>query len=127
LTLEVYYESIKREPKIRGINKCLCDERLQTKTLWVYVFIIMGRTKKAEGDPHFFKLFFLKLNAPFRSFPKQAEAHRLQCHQGEVTFLRNDEKDGGEGHQDCLPVERPAGSRKIDFGTGPLAFVFDLP
>jgi hypothetical protein len=30
LTL-VYYESIKREPKIRGINKCRCDERLQTK------------------------------------------------------------------------------------------------
>jgi hypothetical protein len=31
-TFEVYYESIKREPKIRGINKCRCDERLQTKT-----------------------------------------------------------------------------------------------
>jgi hypothetical protein len=29
---EVYYESIKREPKIRGIKKCRCDERLQTKT-----------------------------------------------------------------------------------------------
>ncbi len=29
---EVYYESIKREPKRRGINKCRCDERLQTKT-----------------------------------------------------------------------------------------------
>jgi hypothetical protein len=29
---EVYYESIKREPKIRGINKCRCDETLQTKT-----------------------------------------------------------------------------------------------
>ena len=28
----VYYESTKREPKIRGINKCRCDERLQTKT-----------------------------------------------------------------------------------------------
>jgi hypothetical protein len=30
--LEVYYESIKREAKIRGINKFRCDERLQTKT-----------------------------------------------------------------------------------------------
>jgi hypothetical protein len=30
--MEVYYESIKREPKIRGIKKCRCDERLQTKT-----------------------------------------------------------------------------------------------
>jgi hypothetical protein len=28
----VYYESIKREPKIRGIYECRCDERLQTKT-----------------------------------------------------------------------------------------------
>jgi hypothetical protein len=25
----VYYESIKREPKIRGIKKCRCDERLK--------------------------------------------------------------------------------------------------
>ncbi len=30
--LFVYYESIKREPKIRGIYECRCDERLQTKT-----------------------------------------------------------------------------------------------
>ena len=29
---EVYHESIKRESKIIGINKCRCDERLQTKT-----------------------------------------------------------------------------------------------
>jgi len=27
-----YYETIKREPKIRGIYECRCDERLQTKT-----------------------------------------------------------------------------------------------
>jgi hypothetical protein len=35
-SLLVYYESIKREPKIRGIKKCRCDERLQTKqrNLW---------------------------------------------------------------------------------------------
>ncbi len=31
-TFFVSFESIKREPKIRGINKCRCDERLQTKT-----------------------------------------------------------------------------------------------
>ncbi len=29
--LRVYYESIKREPKIRGIKKCRCDERLKLK------------------------------------------------------------------------------------------------
>jgi hypothetical protein len=28
---EVYYESIKREPKIRGINKCRCDPRVKVK------------------------------------------------------------------------------------------------
>jgi hypothetical protein len=28
----VYYESIQREPKIRGIYECRCDERLQTKS-----------------------------------------------------------------------------------------------
>jgi hypothetical protein len=28
----VYYESIKREVKIRCIYECRCDERLQTKT-----------------------------------------------------------------------------------------------
>jgi hypothetical protein len=31
-TYSLFYESIKREPKIRGIKKCRCDERLQTKT-----------------------------------------------------------------------------------------------
>jgi len=30
--LVVYYESIKRETKIRGIYACRCYERLQTKT-----------------------------------------------------------------------------------------------
>ncbi len=30
--LFVYYESIKRDPKIRGIYECRCDERLQTKS-----------------------------------------------------------------------------------------------
>jgi hypothetical protein len=28
----VYYESIKREPKIRGMYECRCHERLQTKS-----------------------------------------------------------------------------------------------
>jgi len=31
-TWNVYYESIKRELKIRPIYECRCDERLQTKT-----------------------------------------------------------------------------------------------
>jgi hypothetical protein len=32
LFIVVYYESIKRELKIRCIYECRCDERLQTKT-----------------------------------------------------------------------------------------------
>ena len=32
ISFVVYYESIKRESKIRGIYECRCDERLQTKT-----------------------------------------------------------------------------------------------
>ncbi len=32
MRIVVYYESIKRETKIRCIYECRCDERLQTKT-----------------------------------------------------------------------------------------------
>ena len=32
----VYYESVKREPKIRGIYECRCDERLHTKNKGIY-------------------------------------------------------------------------------------------
>jgi hypothetical protein len=47
----VYYESIKREPKIRGIYECRCDERLQTKTkeftrlpyTMFYYFFFLGK------------------------------------------------------------------------------------
>jgi hypothetical protein len=42
----VYYESIKREPKIRGINKCRCDERLQTKTKMLLFIIRVKRELK---------------------------------------------------------------------------------
>jgi hypothetical protein len=33
----VYYESIKRELKIRPIYECWCDERLQTKNERIYM------------------------------------------------------------------------------------------
>ncbi len=32
LRIEVYYESIKRKPKIKSIYAYRCDERLQTKS-----------------------------------------------------------------------------------------------
>ncbi len=44
----VYYESIKREPKIRGIYECRCDERLQTKTREVTHITYTGLTVELE-------------------------------------------------------------------------------
>ncbi len=38
----VYYESIKREPKIRGIKKCRCDERLKLKQRNLRVYHTLG-------------------------------------------------------------------------------------
>ncbi len=46
LISRVYYESIKREPKIRGIKKCRCDERLQTKTKNLRASHTLGSSKK---------------------------------------------------------------------------------
>jgi hypothetical protein len=43
----VYYESIKREPKIRGIKKCRCDERL-----------LIPKKKKEEKKPFCFLSLF---------------------------------------------------------------------
>ena len=44
----VYYESIKREPKIRGIYECRCDERLQTKTMEVMRLSYTGLAVELE-------------------------------------------------------------------------------
>ena len=46
----VYYESIKREPKIRGIYECRCDERLQTKQIFVRFskFYVYYESRKRE-------------------------------------------------------------------------------
>jgi hypothetical protein len=41
-------ESIKREPKIRGIYECRCDERLQTKS--------KEFTRPTKGQRNFFFL-----------------------------------------------------------------------
>ena len=44
----VYYESIKRELKTRGIYECRCDERLQTKTSEVTRVTYTGLTLELE-------------------------------------------------------------------------------
>ncbi len=55
-TYIVYYESIKREPKIRGIYECRCDERLQTKskefTRLAYTGLVLERN--CHDDDFFF-------------------------------------------------------------------------
>jgi hypothetical protein len=48
---EVYYESIKREPKIRGINKCRCDERLQTRMLQKKKASLFAAELKKRREP----------------------------------------------------------------------------
>jgi hypothetical protein len=45
----VYYESIKREPKIRGIKKCRCDERLKLKQRNLRASIIYYESIKRES------------------------------------------------------------------------------
>ena len=51
-SIVVYYESIKREPKIRGIYECRCDERLQTKskefTRLAYTGLVKSRSLKVS-------------------------------------------------------------------------------
>jgi hypothetical protein len=53
----VYYESIKREPKIRGIYECRCDERLQTEIVCPFNFLSL---KMDEG---FLKPIFVDYNS----------------------------------------------------------------
>jgi len=46
----VYYESIKRELKIRCIYECQCDERLQTKTKeFTHCGVLRGGVKIKGG------------------------------------------------------------------------------
>jgi len=41
----VYYESVKRETKIRGIYECRCDERLQTRLTYTGLFLELEHLK----------------------------------------------------------------------------------
>ena len=58
----VYYESIKREKKIRGIYECRCDQRLQTKNKEIYApnkmrlhFCLFCFALQSRGQTSFFK------------------------------------------------------------------------
>jgi hypothetical protein len=90
--LFVYYESIKQEPKIRGINKCRCDERLQTKTKEFTRLPYTGLVLELERD-YFVRgvtainLFFLFVNRP-EPHPR-ASAVRSEEFPGSCAFYTN--------------------------------------
>ena len=76
VTNVVYYESIKRNLKIKCIYECRCYERLQTKTKEFtrlgYVTIVYYESIKRE--PKFEKYVVVDVNnrlSPFYSFPKK--------------------------------------------------------
>jgi len=50
----VYYESIKREPNIKSIYECRCDERLQTKTKKFTRLPYTGPSQKEKQIKFFF-------------------------------------------------------------------------
>jgi len=58
----VYYESIKRELRIRSIYECRCDERLQTKTKEFTRLIYTGLVVELEHQKHICKWFFFPKN-----------------------------------------------------------------
>jgi hypothetical protein len=67
----VYYESIKREPKIRGIYECRCDERLQTEKMGVW---------KWRGQIVLWQIVFVtqiynSMNCSFFHFLKKTWSH----------------------------------------------------
>ncbi len=54
----VYYESIKRELKIRPIYECRCDERLQTKAKEFIQFVVYYESIKRELKIRQFCVFY---------------------------------------------------------------------
>ncbi len=68
----VYYESIKREPKIKPTYECRCDERLQTSKLKL-------RDLREEDSPFFFppfqegRLLSMRYRIPARQNLKKTE------------------------------------------------------
>ena len=51
MSMFVYYESIKRELKIRCIYECRCDERLQSKTKEFTLLTYTGLVMHTTGIP----------------------------------------------------------------------------
>jgi hypothetical protein len=90
-SIRVYFESIKPEPKIRGIYECRCDERLQTKTK---EFTRLPWELEAIGDPSKFR-FTRKADAlarmlPHFDFSKQEKAVRRKWKYDDPKFDYSD-------------------------------------
>jgi hypothetical protein len=78
----VYYESIKREKKIRGIYECRCDERLQTKNKEIYA-------PKQNAPAFLFILFFLRCRAEVKHlFLKRAQSMKTGKGEREETGVK---------------------------------------
>jgi hypothetical protein len=72
----VYYESIKREPKIRGINKCRCDERL-----CVVVYCkSKARAKDYTRLPTCFTASYFTVHKPEQPYIQCVSSKRLPFH-----------------------------------------------
>jgi hypothetical protein len=56
---EVYYESIKREPKIRGVKKCRCERQVQ-------IFYFQKKKKERKKIKKAFESEKTLLSLPFR-------------------------------------------------------------
>jgi hypothetical protein len=84
--LFVYYESIKREVKIKPIYECRCDDRLQTKTkrltrlsytgvIYYYCFSKAAHTQ-AEKKNDFFFVFVAYGSILLLAMPMARKVHR---------------------------------------------------
>ncbi len=78
-SLVVYYESIKRELKIRCIYECRCDERLQTKTKEFTRLAYTGLVVELER---------LKIETRLIEAKSHVRVSKQSCKQGNRLILR---------------------------------------
>ncbi len=74
----VYYESIKRELKIKSIYECRCDERLQTKTRKLRASHTLLAVSSATGWGADKPFFFLVPREIFLLWPFFTSSHEME-------------------------------------------------
>ena len=92
--LFVYYESIKREPKIRGIYECRCDERLQTKSKEFTRLAYTGRVYPYKYDIYIQKIqWFIHPHSEITKFHRKRKKYLYHLQKAPVPhsgFLRKE-------------------------------------